>query len=157
MRKDLPALVLIYNQAIGAGQTADTVPLTVSERQPWLEAHQDSRYPLFVAVNNGTILGYATLSKYRGGRPALRSVVEVSYYIHRQYQRKGVGKALLAHSLDAARKLEFKHVFALLLDTNLPSIRLLERFDFVQWGHLPNIAEVNEIVCGQFFYGRQLY
>ncbi len=154
--EDLAALTTIYNQAIKARQTADTIPVTTDDRQPWFDSHQQERYPLFVAVNENTILGYATLSKYRGGRAALRNIVEVSYYIHQDHQRKGLGTTLLKYALLAAKELNFKHAFALLLDTNLPSVYLLEKFDFVKWGHFPNVAKIDGKICGQFYYGKHL-
>ena len=154
--RDLPILAAIYNQAIQANQTADTQLMTVEDRLPWFNAHQNSKYPLFVAVQDEEIMGYATLSKYRGGRPALRFAVEISYYIHQAHQRKGLGTKLLEHSLEIAKKLGFRHAFAILLDTNVPSVRLLEKFGFEQWGHLPNIAVFNDFVCGQYYYGKSL-
>jgi len=154
--EDLAALTMIYNQAIKARQTADTNQVTVEDRRPWFDSHQQARYPLFVAVEEATILGYATLSQYRGGRAALRHIVEVSYYIHQDHQRKGLGTTLLRHALIAAKKLDFKHAFALLLDTNFPSVYLLEKFDFVKWGHFPNVAEIDGAICGQFYYGKHL-
>lgn len=152
----LAALTTIYNQAIKAGQTADTIQVTVEDRRPWFESHQQARYPLYVATEEDTILGYATLSQYRGGRAALRNIVEVSYYIHRDHQRKGLGTTLLKYALISAKELGFKHAFALLLDTNLPSVSLLEKFDFVKWGHFPNVAEIDGKICGQFYYGKHL-
>lgn len=153
---DLPALTTIYNQAIQARQTADTVPMSVSDRTPWFEAHQNPKYPLFVATQATAILGYATLSQYRGGRPALRYAVEVSYYIHKDRQRKGTGSLLLSYALQVAKELDFRHAIAILLDTNLPSISLLEKFGFERWGHLPNIAEIDGQTCGHLYYGKGL-
>lgn len=154
--EDLSALTVIYNQAIAARQTADTVPVTVADRQTWFNSHQQERYPLVVATDGATVLGYATLSQYRGGRSALRNIVEVSYYIHEDHQRKRLGTTLLKYALAAAKELEFKHVFALLLDTNLPSVYLLEKFGFEKWGQFPNVAEIDGKICGQFYYGKHL-
>ena len=153
---DLSALTTIYNQAIKAKQTADSVTMTIEDRMSWFKAHQNLKYPLFVATKGTTILGYATLSQYRGGRAALQYAVEVSYYIHQRYHRKGIGSQLLTHALSTAKKLGFRHAFAILLDTNLPSVRLLEKFGFEQWGHLPNIAIFETYICGQFYYGKAL-
>ena len=154
--EDLLALTVIYNQAITAGQTADTIPLTTEDRIPWFNSHQQERYPLLVLSTANRTVGYGTLSKYRGGRPSLRKVVEISYYLHQDFQNKGIGSLLLPYLLMEARKLDFKHAFALLLDNNLPSIGLLEKFGFERWGHFPNVAELNGVVCGQYYYGRTL-
>ena len=154
--EDLPKLTAIYNQAIQARQTADSLPMTVADRQSWFDSHQQVNYPLFVVEKEGIVCGYSTLSSYRGGRHALRYAVEVSYYLDTTYQRQGLGSTLLKHALDTAKDLGFKHAFAILLDTNLPSVGLLEKFGFVKWGHLPNIAEIDGQICGHLYYGRHL-
>ena len=45
---------------------------------------------------------------------------------------------------------------AILLDINEASTRVLKKFGFEKWGHLPNIAEINGSKCGQFIYGKNL-
>jgi len=154
--EDLSALTNIYNQAIKANQTADSIPMTTADRMSWFTAHQNPKFPLIIAEQENVVCGYATLSNYRGGRPALRTVVEVSYYIHQDHQRKGLGTTLLEKSLELAKALEFKHAVAILLETNLPSIHLLEKFKFEKWGHLPNVAEFDNAVCGHVYYGKHL-
>ena len=129
--EDLPVLTDIYNQAIKANQTADSSPMTTADRMSWFTAHQNPQFPLIVAVANNAVCGYATLSNYRGGRAALRKVVEISYYIHQDHQRKGLGTTLLQKSLVLAEELGFKHAVAILLETNSPSIHLLEK-NFLQ-------------------------
>jgi len=155
--EDLPVLTTIYNQAIKANQTADSIPMTTADRMPWFKAHQHSSFPLIVAEVKNDVCGYATLSNYRGGRPALRTVVEVSYYIHQAYQRKGLGTILLKKSLALAEELGFEHAVAILLEKNLPSIRLLEKFEFEKWGHLPNVAKFDDVICGHVYYGKHLF
>ncbi len=38
----------------------------------------------------------------------------------------------------------------------LPALSLLEKMGFEKWGHLPNVAEINGEICGQFIYGKDL-
>jgi phosphinothricin acetyltransferase len=153
---DLPKLTVIYNQAILAKQNANTQPFKVSERKAWFEAHQNPKYPLLIVEDKGALMGFATLSSYRSGRQALRYAVEVSYYVDKDHQRKGVGTILLKKMEEVAENLGYKHLFAILLDNNLPSVRLLEKFGFVKWGHLPNIVEIDEKVHGHLYYGKHL-
>ena len=154
--EDLPRLTAIYNQAIQARQTADTLPLSTTDRQPWFESHQQLNYPVFVIEKEGVVCGYSTLSKYRGGRPALCKTVEISYYLDGAYQRQGLGSQLLGHALEMAKTLGFNHTVAILLETNSPSIGLLEKFGFAKWGHLPDIAEIDGKFCGHLYYGKHL-
>ena len=155
-QQDLSALTAIYNQAIQAQQTADTIPYTVETRLPWFEAHQQEKYPLYAVELQNKTIGYGTLSQYRGGRGSLKGVVEVSYYLDKDCQGQGIGTALLQFLLKAAADLGFQHAYALLLDSNTGSVRLLEKFGFSRWGHLPEIARFEDRICGQFIYGKPL-
>ncbi len=151
---DLPRIVEIYNQAVAQkGATADLTPVSVEDRRPWFEEHQDNNYPLWVADHNGSILGWCSLSPYRPGRMALRHTAEISYYIHRDHRGKGVCTALMEHAISQCHRLDIKTLFALLLDINIVSIKILEKFGFVRWGHMPDIAEIENTTCGHLIYG----
>ncbi len=158
-QSDLKSLVTIYNQAIGDGNsTADIAPLTVEERQEWFDNHSSQKYPIFVMVQKSTedIIGWYSLSAHRKGRMALRNIAEISYYVERSHRRQGVGKRLMQHALRKAPTLGLHNLFAILLDINTTSIKLLEKNGFSQWGHLPDIAEFPGKICGQFIYGRKV-
>jgi L-amino acid N-acyltransferase YncA len=158
-QNDLKQLVAIYNEAITDGNcTADINPLTVSERQEWFDSHSPQKYPIFVMEKDDsrTITGWCSLSAHRRGRMALENVAEISYYVGRDYREKGIGRQLMEHALRQAPKLGLRNLFAILLDINRISVALLEKNGFSQWGHLPDIAEFPDKVCGQFIYGRKV-
>ncbi len=151
---DLESIVAIYNQAITAGQrTADTVPATVSDRLDWFNAHVPEARPVYVAEKNGDLLGYLTLSSYRPGREALRHTAEVSFFVHFDYHRQGIGAGLLEHAIRACPSLEIKTLFAILMESNHGSIQLLENFGFEKWGHMPNVADYDGVEVGHLYYG----
>ena len=151
---DLAALVKIYNQAIELGSaTAHISPVTVESRKLWLQAHSADEYPVFVGVNLNTVVGWCSLSAYRPGRMALRHTAEISYYIDRDVQGKGVGSLLISHSIGQCPTLGIKTLFAIILDINEESAQILEKFGFSKWGHLPNIADFDGRECGHFYYG----
>ncbi len=85
------------------------------------------------------------------------NVAEISYYVDENHQHQGIGKQLIAHALQEAPKCGLHNLFAILLDINQVSIALLEKNDFTLWGHLPDIAEFPDGICGQFIYGRKVY
>jgi L-amino acid N-acyltransferase len=153
---DLPCLVNIYNQAIVTHRaTADTVPFTETERLPWFEGHSVEKHPIYVCVMNGKVTGYLSVSSYRN-RPALSRTAEISYYVDASWQGKGVGSALMEYALSDALRID-KHIFlAIVLEWNAGSIRLLEKFGFKKWGYLPDVAELDGKLCGQFYYGRNI-
>lgn len=150
---DLPVLVDIYNQAIKHRKTAHLSLQSLQDRIPWFEAHQNEDYPIYIFENNNQAVAYLTLSPYRKGRQALSKAVEVSYYVHDDFQQKGIGTQLLQYAIQYARQWGYRVLFAILLDDNIGSIALLEKCGFEKWGHLPQVSEVDGKIGGHFYYG----
>jgi len=158
IKQDIPQITNIYNQAVEAGQkTADTILASDSEMNRWLENHMSTNYPVWVAEEKKSIIGYLSISAHRPGRYALRHTAEVSYYVHFDYHRTGVASLLMEHTLGQCRTLEIKTLFAILLENNLASIGLLKKFGFKKWGTLPRVADFNGTEIGQLYYGLRVY
>lgn len=157
LQKDLPQITKIYNQAIVRKTcTADTETFSTAQRQVFFDAHQNSHYPLFVCEIDGIVSGYVYLSAYRPGRKAMNSTVEISYYVHDDYQGRGIGTLLLTHGITCAKELKYKTLVAILLSFNEASIGLLKKFEFEKWGCLPQIAEFDQVTCDHLYYGLKL-
>jgi len=156
-KSDQEQIINIYNQAVKEGFcTADMTPVTIESRQNWFKIHEPDKYPIFVVERNNNILGWCSISPYRPGREALRKTAEISYYIHENHRRKGLGSKLLEHAINKCPELGIKNIFAILLDVNTPSIKILEKYDFKKWGHLPDVADFNGNICGQYVFGRKV-
>lgn len=156
-KEDLPAIVDIYNQAIPSRQsTGDTQPLRVEDRTTWFEEHLPEEHPIFVAEVKGGVAGWCSLSAYRPGRAALRFTAEISYYLASAYQRQGLGTALVRHALAACPALQIRHLFAIVLEGNTASLKLLEKMGFAQWGYLPRVADFDGKEVGHLYYGRHV-
>lgn len=154
---DLPQIVEIYNQAVTQiGATADLNPVSVESRLGWFSEHKPDAYPIWVAEQSECILGWCSLSAYRPGRMALCHTAEISYYVHEDHRHKGVASSLIQHAIEKCPALKIKNLFSLLLDVNSPSIRILEKFGFVKWGHMPEVAEFDGKTCGHLIYGRKV-
>ena len=155
--KDYSDIVKIYNHAVDEKfATADTEHITLESRKDWFAQHSAQTYPIYVAEQDGEIIGWCSLSPHRPGRKALRTVAEISYYIHKDHRRKGVANSLINYTIESAKSLGFKNLISILLDLNKPSIYILEKFGFEQWGHLPAVADIDGVICGQFIYGKKL-
>ncbi|PCJ55512.1 MAG: N-acetyltransferase [Planctomycetota bacterium] len=151
---DLEQIVNIYNQAIEVGQrTADTVLFTTEQRLEWFREHNEKTYPLLVATEDDEILGYLTISPYRNGRLALRKTAEVSYYIHFQHHRKGIGSFLMNRALELCSDLHLENLIAILIGSNDGSVGLLKKHGFEEWGRLPNIVDFGEEKFDHLYYG----
>ena len=154
---DLDELVTIYNHAINQGGiTADIYPYTSAQRRAWFDEHMPDQYPLYVMTYRRSAIGYCSLSPYRKGREALRQVAEISYYLHPDFRGMGLGSKLIRHVIQDAERIQKRHLIAILIDSNRRSIALLEKFNFIQWGYLPDIVRFNHHICGQVLYGLTL-
>lgn len=155
--EDLEAMVEIYNQAIRAGQkTADIELVTAGGRKTWFEAHIPDKYPILAAEEGGSVVGYLTISPYRAGRMALRHTAEVSYYIHFEHHRQGIASLLLRHAVKMCPALQIKTLFAIVIDSNQASVRLLEKYGFEKWGHMPGVADFDGVEVGHLYYGLRI-
>jgi len=154
---DLPAITEIYNQAVLLqSATADIAPVSLESRKKWLNEHPPGQYPVYVAQNQDVVVGWCSLSAYRPGRMALRHTAEISYYVNERFTGMGVGSALISHAIENCSHLDIKTLFAILLDVNRDSSRILEKFGFERWGHMPNVADFDGRECGHLYYGRRV-
>jgi len=96
------------------------------------------------------------MSPYRKGREAFNRTGEVSAYIHEDHRRKGLGQKLLDEMLKFASAGGFKIIFAIVLDKNDPSIKLLEKNNFERWAFLPDVAEIDGILLNHIYFGKRL-
>ena len=91
---DLNAILGIYNEAVlNTTATFDTTPRTFEKQLEWYNNHKEN-HPVFVAEENKTIVGWASLSPY-SDRCAYDTTVEVSVYIHHDHRGKKIGSQLL--------------------------------------------------------------
>lgn len=74
-------------------------------------------WPWLVCEIDGTIAGYAYAARYRE-RTAYQWSVESSVYIHDDFQRKGIAKALYTALFEILKKQGFRNVYAVI---NLPN------------------------------------
>jgi phosphinothricin acetyltransferase len=148
---DLPLIVDILNDVIAeGGLTADISPYTIEEKKNWFA--QTSISPLFIQVLivDDIIAGYVYLSAWRNGRGAVRHVAEISYFLAKRYRGNGYGRFMLKKGIELAEMKGIKSLLAILLDTNARSVDLLKSEGFRIAGHLPDLANVEEGVVGQY-------
>ena len=120
---DAEAIRAIYNpEVLESTVTFDLVPRTLEDQQRWLDEHSGA-HPAVVAIDGESVVGFGSLSEYKP-RPAYRTSVEDSVYVHRAYQGRGVGKVLLSSLLDLAVDHGFHAVFARIVGDHEASIAL---------------------------------
>lgn len=154
--EDLNQIVSIFNQAVRARVCGVLEEVTVDGRTEWFHAFDEKKFPIYVAESNNKILGYCYLSPYRSGRQAMSAIAEISYYIDFDSHRNGIASALIQFSIDDCKRLGKESLIAVLLDINIASISLLEKFNFSKWGHYPGIIDLDGQRCSQLIYGLKL-
>ena len=153
---DLPAIVSIYNAAIpGRMATADTVPVTVVEREEWFRGFDRARRPLWVSEHDGAIAGWLGLRSYYG-RPAYHRTVESAVYVDPGHRRRGVAHELMENALAAAPELGVANILAFVFVHNQPSVTLFEAHGFQRWGLLPRVCEMDGIERDVLILGRRV-
>ncbi|MFD1887528.1 GNAT family N-acetyltransferase [Paenibacillus wenxiniae] len=144
-QQDLDEIVTIYNSSIpGRLATADTEPVTVESRQVWFDEHDPARRPLWVLWQDERIAGWASLQTFYG-RPAYNGTVELSVYVHPDFQGKGIGSKLVSYAIQQAPALNIHTLLGFVFAHNDPSRTLLSKFGFEEWGHLPRVAVLDGV------------
>jgi len=141
VQADLAGLLAMYNHEVVSGTaTLDLHPRTMEERQIWFDEHNVGNHPLITAEENGTVIGYASLSAYRV-KEAYRSTVELSIYVHHEYRNRGVASKLMETILGMARADENTHmVVSVITSGNEASAALHKKFGFTHCGTIPEVG-----------------
>ncbi|PKL38510.1 MAG: N-acetyltransferase [Spirochaetae bacterium HGW-Spirochaetae-1] len=158
INNDLQEIIDILNQAIRTRKLVGfTKEFNVEEREEWFLDHSQDNYPILIAECNNKILGWISISPYRKGREALDKTVEVSCFIHTDYQRQGIGNKLLSEILKISKNSGKTNIIAILFNTNIGSSLLLEKHKFEIWGVLPEVAELDGVKFNHVYYGKKLF
>jgi len=130
---DAAATAAIYNHEVSTSWvTFDLVTRTVEEQAAWLDARSGA-LEVVVAEIDGAVAGFASLSPYRD-RPAYRTTVEDSVYVHPDHRGAGVGRALLEEIVGVARERGFHSVIGRIVGGHTASIALHAAVGFEQVG-----------------------
>ncbi len=101
----------IYNVEVDNHvSTFDLVPRTHAEQRDWL-SQRSGAFSAVVAVADGEVVGFASLSPYKE-RAAYRTTVEDSVYVSRDHPRLGIGRTLMDHVIGIARDSGFHSMIA---------------------------------------------
>ena len=127
--EDAEAIRSIYNVEVTQSTvTFDLEPRTLAAQRDWLAARSGA-HSAIVAVDGGTVIGFGSLSPWKD-RPAYRTSVEDSVYVHRDHQGRGVGRLLLSRLLEVANESGFHAVFGRIVGGHEASIGLHRTLGF---------------------------
>jgi L-amino acid N-acyltransferase YncA len=164
-RADLPAIVDIYNSTIASREvTADTEPVSVASREPWFDAHEPERRPLWVIHDAGeavapgaepAIIGWMSYSNFYG-RPAYSGTAEVSIYLAEAWRGRGLGKYCLEQAIAYAPNIAVHTLLGFIFGHNAPSLALFAKFGFTTWAHLPRVANLDGVERDLIILGKRV-
>jgi len=155
-QQDLPAIVAIYNSTVASREvTADTEPVSVESRQAWFDHHNPERRPLWVAEQDGAILGWLSYSDFYG-RPAYAGTAELSIYLHEDARGKGLGRYLLGQAIDHAPAIGVHTLLGFVFGHNQPSLKLFDAFGFERWANMPRVATLDGIERDLVILGKRV-
>lgn len=120
---DAEAIRQIYNLEVTTSTaTFDLVPRSLEEQRAW-QADRSGARAVVVALDQGMVCGFGSLSPWRD-RPAYATTVEDSVYVHRGHQGRGVGRALLTELVATATAHGFHACIARIVGGHHASIAL---------------------------------
>ena len=130
---DAEAAAGIYNQGIAErGATFETEPRTTAHLVNRI-GEDPRRLPVLVAEEAGTIVGWASIARYRD-RACYAGVGEFSVYVHRDARGRGVGHLLLARLIEEARDRGYWKLVSRVFPSNTASLALCRALGFREVG-----------------------
>jgi phosphinothricin acetyltransferase len=137
---DLPAILAIYNEVI-VNTTAvyDYEPHTLEMRRAWFYTKKEQGFPVFVAEENGKILGLSSMGPFRAWA-AYKFSVENSVYVAAEARGKGIAKLLMPPIIAAAKQLGMHTILAGIDASNEASIQLHRHFGFEEVAHFKEVG-----------------
>jgi phosphinothricin acetyltransferase len=123
-RRDATAIRDIYNrEVVESTVTFDLVPRTIDEQIEWLDEHSGGHPAIVALIDDGTVVGFGSLSPWRP-RPAYSPTVEDSVYVHPDWRSQGAGRLLLEELVRLADAHGFHSIMARIVGGHAASIAL---------------------------------
>jgi phosphinothricin acetyltransferase len=137
---DLAGILAIYNDVIASSTAVYTeTPATLEDRRTWWAERTKQGFDVFVAVEGGEVVGFASFGPFRPW-PGYRFTVEHSVHVRADRRGTGVGTALM-HEIIAAARRQNKHVLIAGVDAqNTASIQFHERLGFERVAHFRQVG-----------------
>ena len=141
--QDLEQILNIYNAEILNGTaTWNDKEKSLDDFHHWFKNLAAQQFPLLVAEDLETkqIAGYADYSSFRQIH-GFKHSVEHSVFIHPDFIRQGLGKALMLKLIDHAKQHHIHVMVAAIDHENKASVVLHEKLGFKHTGYMPEVGQ----------------
>jgi L-amino acid N-acyltransferase len=137
---DLQLINDIFNESIlNSFSNWSNTERSYEDAQKWFYEHNTDKYCLFVAKIHSVVVGFGSLSRFRGNDGYVK-VAENSVYVHKDYRRMRIGSLLMDKLIYTAINCDIIAISAWIDSENKESIKLHEKFDFYKIGEMKNIG-----------------
>jgi L-amino acid N-acyltransferase len=137
---DLSAINDIYDYyVLNSACTYQLEPETLEDRQAWFRSHSSEAHPVTVAVLEGEVVGWGSISPFRP-RAAYAHSVEASVYLRHDVHRRGIGKALLLDLITRAKAAGHHTLIGGASADQTASLALQKSLGFQQVGYLKEVG-----------------
>lgn len=137
---DLPAMLAIYNDVILTTTAVwQNDPHTLEMRKEWFTVKKEQGHPVYVAVEQGMVIGFSTYGPFRQWQ-CYYLTVENSVYVAAANRGRGVAKLLLTSLIDTAKEKGLHAMVAGIEATNDSSVALHKKFGFVEVAHFKEVG-----------------
>jgi L-amino acid N-acyltransferase YncA len=137
---DVGAIVEIYNESVVSSTASfDLTPRTPADYEVWFAAH-GGRYPVIVAEEYGTVVGWASLSRW-SDRAAYDGTAEASLYVRRTHQGRGIGRRLFEVIIERGRAANLHTIISRIAEGNDVSVKLHESHGFTHIGVMQEVGQ----------------
>ena len=138
---DIDAMWDIFRSVVAAG---DALPFSDDFDRETFHSHWVGAHNSYVAVDGSKVLGMYKLGANYPGRGS--HVASATYLVGPAAQGKGIGRALVLHSIAQAQGEGFMAMqFNYVVSTNAPALELYRKLGFAVVGTLPKAFQHQEL------------
>jgi phosphinothricin acetyltransferase len=142
---DLPDIADIMNHyRMHTTYIWDRKPVSADKMTIWLHEHTLLPYCAIVAEENGKVIGYASLSRFRP-HSGYAKTAEDSIYLAPGCEGRGCGAALMHALLARAKTNELRIVTAWIDSRNASSVKFHAKMGFVHVGVMKDVGFIDDI------------
>ena len=140
---DLAEILGIYNEVIrNSNSIYREETANLENRTTWFDEKITVGFPILVAVEIGSVIGYGAYGQFR---PAYgyRFTVEHTIHVRSDKRGMGIGQSILSALIERAKEAGFHAMIGAIDSENIASVKLHASNGFSEVARLPQIAKKN--------------